>query len=312
MSSKRNSRDDKLPAGRRKRSAQASRGSLSKKRGTNSTNGREKPVGPEFKKKRKAAPSRLASPRTGTRSGTGAGQDDTIRLNRYLASAGIASRRKADELIVAGAVTVNGEPVTELGYKVKPGDKVKFNDRLLKPERFVYVLMNKPKDYITTTSDPQERKTVMELVRKASPERIYPVGRLDRNTTGLLLLTNDGDLAEKLAHPRNRIPKVYYVTLNKALKEEHLEAIRKGLTLEDGPVTVDDIAYVEGGSKKEIGVEIHSGRNRIVRRIFESLDYQVIKLDRVLYGNLTKKDLPRGKWRFLKDKEIIQLKHLLK
>ncbi|TCS86863.1 pseudouridine synthase [Anseongella ginsenosidimutans] len=229
-----------------------------------------------------------------------------------MASSGVASRRKADELITAGAVTVNDEPVIELGYKVMPGDKVKFNGRLLKPQRFVYVLLNKPKDYITTTSDPQERRTVMELVKKASNERVYPVGRLDRNTTGLLLLTNDGDLAEKLAHPRNRIPKVYYATLNKSLKEEDLQKIKDGLTLEDGPVKIDDIAYVEGGSKKEIGIEIHSGRNRIVRRIFEFLDYQVIKLDRVLYANLTKKDLPRGKWRFLKDNEVIQLKYLLK
>lgn len=238
--------------------------------------------------------------------------DDSIRLNRYLASAGIASRRKADELITAGAVSVNGEPVTEMGFKVKPGDKVKFNGRLLKPERFVYVLLNKPKDYITTTSDPQERRTVLELIKNATNERIYPVGRLDRNTTGLLLLTNDGDLAEKLAHPRNRVPKVYYATLSKSLKEEDLQKIKGGLELEDGAVHVDDIAYVEGGSKKEIGIEIHSGRNRIIRRIFESLDYQVIKLDRVLYGNLTKKDLTRGKWRFLRENEIIQLKYLLK
>lgn len=246
------------------------------------------------------------------KSGSGKTGGGLIRLNRYLASAGIASRRKADELITAGAVTVNEVPVTEMGYKVRPGDKVKFNGRLLKPERFVYILLNKPKDYITTTSDPQERRTVLELVRKATDERIYPVGRLDRNTTGLLLLTNDGELAEKLAHPRNRIPKVYYATLSKSLKEGDLQKIRDGLELEDGPVKVDDIAYVEGGSKKEVGIEIHSGRNRIIRRIFESLGYEVIKLDRVLYGNLTKRDLTRGKWRFLQEKEIIQLKYLLK
>ncbi|MFS8617301.1 MAG: pseudouridine synthase [Solitalea sp.] len=284
MRRKRNGRDDKLPAGTRKGSPRKESGGFSKKRGTNSPVSRGK----------------LES------------NDGSIRLNRYLASAGIASRRKADELITAGAVTVNGQPVTEMGFKVKPGDQVRFNGRLLKPQRFVYLLLNKPKDYITTTSDPQERKTVMELIKRASSERVYPVGRLDRNTTGLLLLTNDGDLAEKLSHPRNRIPKVYYVTLNKALKEDDLRRIQEGLTLEDGPIHVDDIAYVEGGSKKEIGVEIHSGRNRIVRRIFESLDYQVIKLDRVLYANLTKKDLPRGKWRLLKENEIIQLKHLLK
>lgn len=284
MRSKRNSREDKLRTGKKAESPKMKSGGFSKKRGTKS------PVSKELSGK----------------------NDGSIRLNRYLASAGIASRRKADELITAGAVTVNDQPVIEMGFKVKPGDKVKFNGRLLKPQRFVYILLNKPKDYITTTSDPQERKTVMELVKKASIERVYPVGRLDRNTTGLLLLTNDGDLAEKLAHPRNRIPKVYYATLNKSLKEDDLQRIKDGLTLEDGKIQVDDIAYVEGGSKKEIGLEIHSGRNRIVRRIFESLDYQVLKLDRVLYGNLTKKDLSRGKWRFLKENEIIQLKHLLK
>lgn len=298
MRRKRNGRDDKLPGGKKKRPGTRQRGIFSKKRGMNSTPSDEKA-------KRSRAPARNPGTANGDNNGL-------IRLNRYLASAGVASRRKADELITVGAVTVNGEPVTEMGYKVKPGDKVKFNGRLLKPQRFVYLLLNKPKDHITTTSDPQERKTVMGLVKKASNERTYPVGRLDRNTTGLLLLTNDGDLADKLAHPRNRVPKVYYATLNKSLKQEDLQKIKDGLELEDGPVTVDDIAYVEGGSKKEIGIEIHSGRNRIVRRIFESLDYQVVKLDRVLYGNLTKKDLPRGKWRHLQEQEIIQLKHFLK
>lgn len=233
-----------------------------------------------------------------------------IRLNRYLASAGIASRRKADELITAGQVSVNGQVMTELGYKVNPGDEVRYNKQLVKPERHVYILLNKPKDYLTTTSDPRERKTVLDLVRHTGPERIYPVGRLDRNTTGLLLLTNDGDLAETLAHPSGEVTKVYYATLNKALKQKDMQAIIEGLTLDDGLITVDDITYAEGGSKKEIGIQIHSGRNRIIHRIFEHLGYRVTKLDRVLYANLTKKNLPRGKWRFLSEQEVINLKHL--
>ncbi len=232
-----------------------------------------------------------------------------IRLNRYIANAGICSRRKADELILAGEVTVNGIPITELGYKVKAEDKVKYSGRLLKREEMVYVLLNKPKDFITTTDDPQERRTVMELVKKASRERIYPVGRLDRNTTGLLLLTNDGDLAQKLAHPKNKVKKIYEVTLDKTLRQEDFDKIVKGLELEDGIATVDDLAYVEGKSKRTVGIEIHIGRTRIVRRIFESLGYEVEKLDRVIYAGLTKKDLSRGKWRHLKSDELITLKH---
>ncbi|MDM1294810.1 rRNA pseudouridine synthase [Sphingobacterium sp. N143] len=239
--------------------------------------------------------------------------DGLIRLNRYIANAGICSRRKADELIAAGVIWVNGEAVTELGTKVDPAtDEIRYNNERLKREKMVYVLLNKPKDYITTTDDPQERHTVMELVSKATKERIYPVGRLDRNTTGLLLMTNDGNLAEKLSHPRNSISKIYNVELNKSLTQGDFNKISFGIELEDGVIKPDDLSYVQGGSKREIGIQIHSGKNRIVRRIFESLGYEVVKLDRVVYANLTKKDLPRGRWRYLEEREIIQLKHLIK
>jgi 23S rRNA pseudouridine2605 synthase len=235
--------------------------------------------------------------------------DGTTRLNKYLAHAGISSRRDADVLIKGGTVKVNGVVITEMGYKVKPGDVVTYADSTIKNERKVYLLLNKPKDFITTTDDPQERRTVMELVKPACKERIYPVGRLDRNTTGLLLFTNDGDLATKLMHPKHEIRKVYHVTLNRPLTAEDYKTINEGFDLQDGPVKVDDIAYV-GEGKKEVGLEIHSGRNRIVRRLFEHLGYEVIKLDRVSYAGLTKKDLARGKYRFLSEKEVAFLKML--
>ena len=236
-----------------------------------------------------------------------------IRLNRYIANAGICSRRKADELIEAGVITVNDEVVTELGTKVDTEkDVVKYNGERLKREKKVYVLLNKPKDYITTTNDPQERKIVMDLVKKATKERIYPVGRLDRNTTGLLLLTNDGALAEKLAHPRNEISKIYHVQLDKNLSQGDFNKIEFGLELEDGFIKPDEISYIPGASKREVGIQIHSGKNRIVRRIFESLGYDVVQLDRTVYGSLTKKDLPRAKWRYLTEKEIRDLKTLVK
>src|SRR5690554_2611818 len=235
-----------------------------------------------------------------------------IRLNRYLANAGICSRREADKLIESGVVQINGKVVTELGTKVEPGDTVHYGGELISGEKKQYVLLNKPKDYITTMDDPQERRTVMHLVAKASSERIYPVGRLDRNTQGLLLMTNDGNLAEKLAHPRNNISKIYHVELTKNLTQGDLNKITFGLELEDGFIKPDDISYVQGGSKREIGIQIHSGKNRIVRRIFEHLGYEVVKLDRVVYAHLTKKDLPRGRWRYLTEKEIIQLKHFTK
>ncbi len=239
--------------------------------------------------------------------------DGLIRLNRYIANAGICSRRKADELIAAGVVSVNGEVVAELGAKIDPiKDVIRYNGETLKREKMVYVLLNKPKDYITTTDDPQERRTVMQLVEKASRERIYPVGRLDRNTTGLLLMTNDGDLADKLSHPRSNVTKIYNIELDKSLTQGDLNKIAFGLELEDGLIKPDTVTYVQGGTKREVGIQIHSGKNRIVRRIFEHLGYEVVKLDRVIYANLTKKDLTRGRWRYLEEKEIIQLKHLIK
>lgn len=234
---------------------------------------------------------------------------DSIRLNRYIANAGICSRREADELIGKGDVQVNGKVVTEMGYRVKPGDVVKYGNKVLNPEKMVYVLLNKPKDSITTTDDPEERNTVMDLVADAGPFRLYPVGRLDRNTTGLLLMTNDGELASKLTHPSNNVKKVYQVELDKPITEEHFEAIRNGLDLEDGHIKPDDLAIVTPDAQV-VGVEIHSGRNRIVRRMFESLGYEVTKLDRTVFAGLTKKELPRGKWRFLEPKEVVKLKYL--
>ncbi|WP_460907974.1 pseudouridine synthase [Spirosoma areae] len=231
------------------------------------------------------------------------------RLNRYIANSGVCSRREADELIAQGDISVNGKVVTEMGYKVKEGDTVKYGTKVLNPERFVYVLLNKPKDYITTTEDPEERKTVMELVADAGSFRMYPVGRLDRNTTGLLLLTNDGELADKLTHPSNNIRKIYQVELDKPITNEHFEALKKGIELEDGPIKPDAISIVTPDAYV-VGIEIHSGRNRIVRRMFESFGYDVSKLDRTTYAGLTKKELPRGKWRFLDPKEVVKLKYL--
>ncbi len=232
-----------------------------------------------------------------------------IRLNKFISNAGICSRREADQLIESGAVTVNGKIIAELGYKVNPTDIISYGGTPIKREKNVYVLLNKPKDFITTTDDPSGRKTVLDLVKNAGRERIYPVGRLDRNTTGLLLLTNDGELATRLTHPKYGVRKVYHVTLDKPLSKEDLQKIRKGLELEDGLVEVDEIDYaVAATTKREVGVEIHSGRNRIVRRIFESLGYEVLKLDRMVFAGLTKKDLPRGKWRFLSIKEVSFLK----
>lgn len=230
-----------------------------------------------------------------------------IRLNKYIANAGICSRREADTFIAAGNVTVNGKPVTEMGYKVKKTDDVRFDGRKLNPEKKEYVLLNKPKNFITTTRDEKGRRTVMELVSSASNNRLYPVGRLDRNTTGLLLFTNDGDLAKKLTHPKHGVRKIYHVFLEKNVSIADIRKIREGLELEDGKIEVDEVDYVSGASKKEVGIEIHSGKNRIVRRIFEHLGYEVSKLDRVVFAGLTKKDLPRGHWRFLTEQEVINL-----
>jgi len=231
-----------------------------------------------------------------------------MRLNRYIAMAGICSRREADELIKQGLVKVNGQVVTEMGVTLQKDDVVEYQGRQLQAERKVYVLLNKPKDTVTTTDDPEDRRTVIDLVEGACEERIYPVGRLDRNTTGVILLTNDGELTEKLMHPKYGVRKIYHVFLDKHVTEDDMRKMVEGLELEDGPIAVDDVRFVDNADKKQVGVQIHSGRNRIVRRIFEHLGYSVEKLDRVYFAGLTKLNLPRGKWRFLTDAEINKLK----
>ncbi|WP_298456021.1 pseudouridine synthase [uncultured Prevotella sp.] len=231
-----------------------------------------------------------------------------VRLNKFLANAGICSRREADEFIQAGVVSVNGQVVTELGTKVLRTDDIRFHDQKVSMEKKVYVLLNKPKDCVTTSDDPQQRKTVMDLVKNACPERIYPVGRLDRNTTGVLLLTNDGDLASKLTHPKFLKKKIYHVFLDKKVTAHDMQQIASGITLEDGEVHADAIEYASATDKSQVGIEIHSGKNRIVRRIFESLGYRVVKLDRVQFAGLTKKNLRRGDWRFLTEKEVDMLR----
>ncbi len=234
--------------------------------------------------------------------------DDAVRLNKFLSNAGIASRREADVLIQTGVVSVNEQIILELGYKIKPGDVVKYDGQTINAEKKQYVLLNKPKGFITTMDDPMGRKTVMSLVKKACRERIYPVGRLDRETTGLLLFTNDGDLAKKLTHPKYRSTKIYHVEANKPVTLEDVEKMRTGLQLEDGLIKCANVEYIENGGSREIGVELHSGKNRIVRRIFESLGYNVDKLDRVQFAGLTKRDLPRGYYRHLTEKEVAFLK----
>lgn len=238
-------------------------------------------------------------------------EDESVRLNKYIANAGVCSRREADELILAGVIKVNGVVVTELGTKVGPDDKVQYGDQSLSVEKTRYVLLNKPKGYITTTDDPFSRKTVMMLVRNACRERIYPVGRLDRDTTGLLLFTNDGALAKKLMHPRYQVKKVYHVVLDKALTKTDMTKIVSGIELDDGVIRADKVGYASTeADKKEVGLEIHSGRNRVVRRLFEELGYKVLKLDRTMFAGLTKKNLPRGRWRHLETWEVNMLKML--
>ncbi len=234
--------------------------------------------------------------------------NEPIRLNKFLANAGVCSRREADEFIQAGVVTVNGEVVTELGTKVLRTDEVRFHDQPVSMEKKVYVLLNKPKDYVTTSDDPQQRKTVMDLVKGACPERIYPVGRLDRNTTGVLLLTNDGDLASKLTHPKFLKKKIYHVYLDHNVTAHDMQQIAEGITLDDGDIKADAIEYASDTDKKQVGIEIHSGKNRIVRRIFESLGYKVMKLDRVQFAGLTKKNVRRGDWRYLTEEEVDRLR----
>ncbi|MGF1585248.1 MAG: pseudouridine synthase [Bacteroidales bacterium] len=231
-----------------------------------------------------------------------------IRLNRYIANSGVCSRREADEYILAGHVHVNDKLVKEVGTKVTYSDIVRFKGKKLNPEKKIYLLLNKPKDYITTVDDPHAKRTVMELVRNSCRERIYPVGRLDRNTTGLLLFTNDGELTKKLTHPSHKIIKIYQAGLDRPLERADMEKIVSGLELDDGPVEVDEISWIDESDKSKVGVQLHSGKNRIIRRIFKHLDYNVVKLDRVFFAGLTKKNLPRGKWRFLDEKEVNRLK----
>ena len=234
--------------------------------------------------------------------------EDAVRLNKYLSNAGICSRREADVLIQTGVVSVNGEIITELGYKIKPDDVVQYDGETINAEKKRYVLLNKPKGFITTMDDPRGRKTVMSLVKKACRERVYPVGRLDRETTGLLLFTNDGDMAKKLTHPRYQASKIYHIETDKPIKKEDLEKLVAGVVLEDGKTQCDKASFIEGGTEYEAGVELHSGKNRIVRRLFEAIGYKVIKLDRVQFSGLTKKDLPRGMFRHLTEKEVAFLK----
>lgn len=261
----------------------------------------------------KSSPRRTASEqKRGNQSDKNKVQQDKeiIRLNKFIAQSGICSRRKAAELVKEGSVTVNGQTETNPAYEVQPDDIIKYNGKQVKPEeKMVYLLMNKPRNVITTASDEKGRKTVLDMVRDKVDVRVFPVGRLDRNTTGLLLITNDGELATKLSHPSNRVKKIYHVTLDKNLKLKDLEAIREGLVLEDGVAEVDSIEYIKDGGKNEVGIEIHIGKNRIVRRIFEHLGYEVERLDRIYYAGLTKKDLPRGWSRPLTKQEIIMLKH---
>lgn len=253
-------------------------------------------------------PAGSAKPTVGAKPRPGVPQ---MPLNKYLAHGGVASRREAAEIIKQGTVKVNGAVITEPGFKVSESDDVRLNNKKITPSAdLVYILLNKPKDYITTSSDPEGRKTVIDLVRKATDARIYPVGRLDRNTTGVLLLTNDGELAQKLAHPAYEVKKVYEVRLDKELTKKDFDGIMAGVTLEDGPITPDALAYADAKDKSVIGIEIHSGKNRIVRRLFEHIGYSVKNLDRVMYAGLTKKNVDRGHWRFLAEKEVRLLKYL--
>ena len=235
--------------------------------------------------------------------------ENLVRINKYIANAGVCSRRDADELIKKGEIKLNGDVVTELGTKVSRSDKVTYKGKVLTPEKLIYVLLNKPKDFITTMDDPQGRRTVMDLVKKAGDQRIYPVGRLDRNTTGLLVLTNDGELSERLAHPSNNIKKIYSIEVDKRVSKEDIATIQEGVELEDGVAKVDELAILSN-DYKNFGLEIHIGRNRVVRRIFELFGYEVLKLDRVLYASLDKQNLPLGKWRYLTDREVHRLKGL--
>lgn len=275
--------------------------------------GKKKPQGTftrKFDAKKKFSKDKDTFSKAPKKQATSNPEVDGIRLNKYIANSGVCSRREADVFIAAGSAMVNGKVITEMGYKVKLTDEVRFDGSLISPEKKRYVLLNKPKNFITTMDDDRGRKTVMELVGNASKERIYPVGRLDRNTTGLLLFTNDGELAKKLTHPKHNIQKIYHASLDKKLTNADLNKIAEGFVLDEKRVIVDDISYILNQPKSEVGVKIHSGRNRIVRRIFEHFNYKVVKLDRVIFAGLTKKDLPRGLWRHLTEMEVNNLKML--
>jgi 23S rRNA pseudouridine2605 synthase len=271
---------------------------------TAKTSGAEKVSGGRSKNEKESKPGRaeFQGPKTKP------ARQETPRLNRFIAKSGLCSRRDADEYILAGHIEVNGKIVKEVGTKVAWSDVVKFKGRKLSPENKIYLLLNKPKDYITTVDDPYAKRTVMDLVRNSCRERIYPVGRLDRHTTGLLLFTNDGELTKKLTHPSHKVMKIYQATLDRPLERADMEKIAAGIELEDGPVHADEISWVDEKDKSLVGIQLHSGKNRIIRRIFKHLDYKVLKLDRVFFAGLTKKNLPRGKWRFLEVKEINRLK----
>ena len=300
-------RSDKAGAGKSKRTGEKASGKrigksrIEEKEAPKKTVESKKPAR-KFAGNKKTTGPKAQTPKNKTLSSEG------MRLNRFVANAGVCSRREADTYITAGLVTINGKQVNELGIRVMPGDEVCFDGRKIDAEKKVYVLLNKPKNFVTTTDDPHADRIVMELIEGACEERIYPVGRLDRNTTGLLLFTNDGDLSEKLTHPSSHMKKVYQVTTDKPVEKRHIEMIAEGIQLEDGPIAADAISYIDRGEKTEVGIEIHSGKNRIVRRIFEHFGYRVKKLDRVLFAGLTKKNLPRGKYRLLSEKEVKFLK----
>lgn len=261
-------------------------------------------AGRNYKKKTAAKSSNTSPSRSGSKP---AADPNVMRLNRYVANSGVCSRRDADIYIAAGNVTVNGKPVTEMGFKVKLTDTVKFDGRVLNPEKKAYVLLNKPKDFATTTSDERGKRSANQLILKASKAKLSPVGKMDKHSTGLLLFTNDAEFSKTLTHSKNGVRKLYHVELNKSLRSEDLKKIQDTLTLEDGPVKVQEISYLDNAPKKEVGIEIRSQKNRIVRRIFDHLGYEVVRLDRVVYGPLTKKDLPRGHWRYLTKQEFINL-----
>lgn len=283
----------------RKRKTETKRGDEPKRSGRISYAGKHSP--------KKETRARVGQEKKNKESSMGK-QSDGIRLNKYIANTGLCSRREADELISAGVISVNGKVTSVLGTKVAPSDVVKYNGKTLMKERKVYILLNKPKDFITTTDDPFAKKKVTDLVQKACKERVYPVGRLDRMTTGVLLLTNDGELTTKLTHPKYNRKKIYHVFTDKNVKRSDLDQLVEGIELSDGKVIVDSVSYVDPVDKKQVGIEIHSGKNRVIRRLFEHLGYRIIKLDRVYFAGLTKKGLTRGEWRFLKEKEIIMLK----